>query len=266
MQHCSRIFFVLFSLVFLTAYAPKSESAGLAFTVTPMITDLTVAPGATQTGLINIDDNAPVGSTPVNVKVSVKDWTLDQNGNAQYSEPGTTPGSCANWLTVTPLEFTLKGGGPTIARYSITVPPDAQGCYRCILFFTTAPLPTTVQGTRFDLCAKIGNTIYVQVGPAVHRAKITDLQLTAKNVSLTVQNTGSSYIRLGGDIKIADASGTILQQVKIPGDAVLPGSDNTRIVPIELPSALATGSYTITALLDYGGDALLGARVNATLP
>jgi len=262
----SKLFFVLLTLVFLTARLSVAIAGGLAFSVTPMITDLTINPGATQTGLIAIDDNTPAGSTPVDVKVSVKDWTLDNYGNAIFSDPGTTIGSCASWLTITPFEFTLKGGGPTQARYSITVPPDAQGCYRCIIFFTTAPLPTAMTGSRFDLAAKIGDTIYVQVGPPVRRAKITDLSLFADSVRLTVQNTGSSFIRLGGDVKITDSTGAVVQDVKIPGVAVLPGTDGTRIVPMDLSATLPSGTYTVTALLDYGGDALLGARVNATLP
>ena len=261
-----RIFFVIFSLVYFTVPMAKLFASGLAFSVSPMISDLTIAPGTTQTGLIALSDGAPAGSKPIDVKVSVKDWTLDQNGQAIYSDPGTEPDSCAGWMQISPTEVSLPGGPPVLVRYTIKVPADAQGCYHCIAFFTTAPVPSTVNGAKANICAMIGNTIYVQVGPVVHRAKIASLSMTANNVTLGVENTGSSYIRLGGEIKISDPTGKLVQDVPIPADAVLPGTAGTRLVPIKLASQLPDGAYTITALLDYGGDALLGARVNATLP
>jgi hypothetical protein len=266
MQIHSRIFFVFCCLVFFTGADTALLADGLSFSVSPMISDLTIAPGSTHTGLIAVSDNVPAGTPTVNVKATIKDWTLDNYGHPVYSDPGTTPGSCASWLQLTPIELALKGGPPSLVRYTITVPPDAQGSYHCIVFFTTTPLENFAKGASANICAMIGNTIYVQVGPPVKRAKITDIELTAKTVTVTVENTGSSYVRLGGAVKITDSAGKLLQQVDIPADAVLPGANSTRIVPIDLNSVLASGAYTVTALLDYGGQALLGARINATLP
>lgn len=266
MQYSLRVFFVFFSLVILTVPVARLRADGLSFNVTPMITDVTAEAGTTQTGLITLRENASPDSPPLRVKVSVKDWALNRSGEPQFLAPGTTLGSCASWLQVTPQELSVPAGQPQVVRYTLTVPPGAQGSYHAIIFFTTAPLPGRVNNRSVGVSGCIGNTIYVQVGSPVHRAKITGLMLTAKNVTLMVQNTGSSYLRLKGVVKIANASGDIVQQITLPGGVVLPGPDGTRVITLATPSLPQAGSYTATVVLDYGGDVLLGARTHAKLP
>jgi hypothetical protein len=266
MQSMTRLFFVALNLIFLTVSATLLRADGLSFNLTPMITDLTVAPGASQTGLITVRNNSTDGSVPLRFKVTLKDWTLDINGQPKFSDPGSQTDSCAPWIQVTPIELSVPTNQPQIVRYTVTVPPGAQGSYHCIVLFTTALVPTIATATTVRVTGCIGNTIYVQVGPAVRRAKVVSMTLTAKNVVLTVQNTGSSYIRLGGVVKINDPVGNEVQEIKIPGVVVLPGANNIHIVTMATSPNLPSGSYTTTAIIDYGGDALLGARINAAVP
>ena len=261
-----RICLVLTSLVIFTVSAPRLRADGIAFNVTPMIADLTAEAGTTQTGVITLSDNSAADSAPLRVKVAVKDWTLTVSGDPHFFEAGTTPGSCASWLTVTPQELSVPSGQPQVVRYTLAVPPGAQGSYHAIVFLTTAPLPSHVNNRNVLVSGCIGCTLYVQVGPCVRRAKITALTMTANNVTLTLQNTGSSYLRLKGVVKIAGSDGEVVQQITIPGAVVLPGENGTRTITLPLSSAAATGSYTATAILDYGGDVLLGARANVVVP
>ncbi len=265
MHYRLQLFFVLLYLVFVTGLSPKLDADGLSFNVTPMITDLSIEPGASQTGLTSVRDNNAVGSPPIRFKVSLRDWTLDQSGQPTFADPGTMPDSCAPWMTVTPSELSVSPGQDQLVRYTVTAPPGSQGSYHCIILLTSAPEPAIVHNTSVNVCGCIGNTVYVQVGPPVYRAKITSLAVTTKNVALTVENTGSSYVRLGGVVKIADSTGNVIQQIKIPGYVVLPGSNNLRIVTMDTLSDLPSGAYTATAILDYGGDALLGARIHVNI-
>jgi hypothetical protein len=266
MKHILRLFFVIFIPVLVTVLPSTAFAEGSSLSVSPMVSDMTVAPGTTQTGLITLRFNSMEGAPPVDLKVSIKDWTIDTAGKPIFTEVAAKRDSCANWVQIDPLELSIPAGESKDIRFTVTVPPGAQGSYHCIVFFATAPTPNIYKVDNAQISTVIGNTIYVQVGPVVRRAKVTEMALTNNNVSLTVQNTGSSYFRVNGIVKIADSSGNVVQQVDVPRSVVLPGTDNTRTIDISLPSTLKSGAYTSTAILDYGGDALLGARINATVP
>jgi hypothetical protein len=262
-----RLFFVFATLVNFTVAVGAVRADALSFNVTPMISDLTVAAGTSQTGLITVRDSAEAGSATLRLKVSMEDWTLDELGKPSFTASGTSTDSCAPWIQINPVELSVNPGQPEIVRYTVTVPATAQGSYHCIVFFTSAPLPSATMGSSVRVSGCIGNTVYVQVGPPVRRAKITALTITPKTVTITVQNTGSSYLRLAGEVKIASGSeSNVVQQINIPRAVVLPGNNSKRVITINTSSDLGTGSYVVTAVLDYGGDVLLGARTNATLP
>ena len=84
--------------------------------------------------------------------------------------------------------------------------------------------------------------------------------------SVTIENTGSSHIRLAGVLQFRDEGGKIVQQVNLPGGVVLPGEQNVRDLLVDTPKDLAAGKYTVTAVVDYGGEVLVGARSQYAVP
>ena len=114
--------------------------------------------------------------------------------------------------------------------------------------------------------SRIGSTLYLQVGAQARRARITRLEVTPTNAAVTVENTGTSHLRLKGMLQLHGADGKLVQQLEFPGGVVLPGAEGVRDFKIPGLKLPAPGSYTATVILDYGGEALLGARTHVNAP
>ena len=261
------LFFLPLILVILTALPVLAGP--LSFTVDPMAVETAGTPGAPVTGVITVDNPlsgkpGDVGET-VRLRVYAQDWTLDRAGTPQFGRPASTPGSCSGWLQVNPVEVVVPPGESRPVRYTLSVPPGASGTYHTILMFATAPTPMQAGQRVVSINGRIGSAIYVQVGPQVKRARITAFSVMPQNTTLTVQNTGNSHVRLKGTLQFRDGDGHLVQQVPLPGGVILPGADNVRDLSLPTPH-IAGGPYVVTALLDYGGDVLAGARTHVHLP
>jgi P pilus assembly chaperone PapD len=251
-------------------------AADLSFSVDPMTTEITAQAGAELTGVIQVKCEEPAASqatpaahlprAPLRLRVYPMDWTLDRQGGPQFLKPGTTPGSCSNWLQVNPVELAVPAGEAQSVRYTIRVPEGVQGTFRTILMFETAPEPAAAGPRVMAFNGRIGSTLYVQVGPQAKRARITRFSVTPEKSFVTVENTGTSHIRLQGTLQFQDASGQMVQQVPLPGGVVLPGESNVREICIDTPRLPRKSAYTVTVLLDYGGEVVLGARAHVTTP
>ena len=57
-----------------------------------------------------------------------------------------------------------------------------------------------------------------------------------------------------------------MREEKLPGAVVLPHHDNRRELNVSWTTPLPTGEYTVTAIVDYGGEELLGAETPIKLP
>lgn len=241
----------------------------LSFTVDPMTLETAATAGTPQTGVVTISN--PLSGRPgelgipARLRVYAQDWTLDRQGTPQFTRPGTTPGSCSGWLRINPVEVVVPPGQSRPVRYTFTVPPGASGTYHTILMFETTPTPMQ-QGQRVvNINGRIGSALYIQIGPQVRRARITGFSVTPQDATLTVENTGNSHIRLKGTLQFRDGDGHLVQQVPLPGGVVLPGADNVRELRLKTPP-FQHGAYAVTALLDYGGEVLAGARTHVHLP
>jgi hypothetical protein len=273
------------------------------FQIDPIVVETTAVPGVPQTGVINItNNNTPVpvvtpaaagatSATPANpsatpppsasttdaatpapdsagsirVRLYTVDWTLERNGNPVFQDANTLPDSCASWIQFNPIELDINAGQTISIRYTVSVPPTAQGDYRCMLMFETVPNPSPVKRKTMFVAGRIGCAIYVQVGPESKRLRITALQATPQNVVVTVEDTGTTHVRLAGTVRFEDAGGTLVGQEKLTGGVLLPGENNERDLTVQTP-ALRPGTYTVTAILDYGAESLLGARSHVTIP
>jgi P pilus assembly chaperone PapD len=244
------------------------RAADLSFSVEPMTTEITAQAGGEHTGVIRVKCEAPAEShdAPLRLRIYPMDWTLDRKGGPQFLKPGTTPGSCSNWLQVNPVELTVAPGETQVVRYTIRLPEGAQGTFRTILMFESAPEPTKTGPRMMAINGRIGSTLYVQAGPQAKRARITGFTVGPESTQVTVENTGTSHLRLQGVLQFRDQSGQMVRQVSLPGAVVLPGENNVREIRLETPRMPTGGTYAVTVLLDYGGEVLVGARAHVTMP
>ena len=249
----------------------SAHSQGVSITATPMMTEISANSNAQQTGVITLK-HEPTGKPgdkqrdPVHVRVYVADWTLDPAGNPLFLKAGASGESCASWIQVNPVEVTIESGAMAQVRYTLSVPPEAQGTYRAMLMFETDTMSAQVRGQKVAINGRLGCALYAQIGPLVRRARITGFALSGARLSLNVENTGTTHLRLKGRIEFQDASGRLLAQMALPGTVLLSGKDNLRVFRVDAPSLPSGVPITMTATLDYGGETLLGARAHVTLP
>ncbi len=260
--------FLFFALAFLRAsYAGASP---VAFQVDTMTIETTMNAGDTKTGVITVNNVAQPGqagdnSDSIRLRVYAVDWTLDRSGKPIFVAPGSQPDSCSSWIKISPVELEIPAGQSSQVRYTVSVPPGTQGTFRSMIMFETAPEPTKAGPRVMVVNGRIGSALYVAVGPQVKRMRVVSFSATPQNVMLTLENTGNTYARLKGSLQFQDATNHMVQQVALPGAVVLNGQNNQRDFTIPTPK-LPSGSYTVTAVVDYGGAVLVGARTHVTVP
>jgi hypothetical protein len=190
---------------------------------------------------------------------------MDRAGTPEFHKPNTLPGSCSPWLQINPVDLTVAPGETQEVRYTLDVPANAQGTYRTILMFETATTPGAGGSRPVNVRGRVGSVLYVQVGTLAKRARVKEFHVTPEKTRVTVENTGTSHLRLKGTLQFRNAKDEIVQQVPTPGAVILPGGEALRDLIIDTPK-LPSGPYTVTLLLDYGGEVLLGARARVQLP
>ena len=159
----------LFSLVLLSAVGHCSVS------VMPMEAKLTMpADGGRLADDIEIFNS---GSTPTHVTASVMDWTMTEAGDPQFSEPGTQPRSCAAWIQLNPMSFSVPPGKSVRVRYSIAPRAIAEEHW-AMVFFQTRPVPVKASGLGINISTRVGCKIFITPAkPLLHQGKITDMDL-----------------------------------------------------------------------------------------
>jgi hypothetical protein len=251
--------------------AAAPARANISFSLAPMTAELEVKAGEQHTGTLLVSHDVPDGAKadslpPLLLRLYAADWTLDRKGSPTFSKPNSFPGSCSSWVQINPVSLSVKAGEKAEVRYTITVPPGMQGTFRTVLMFESAPQPRTDGDRVVSVNGRIGATVYVHVGPQSKRAKIQKLAVTPESSVVTVENTGTSHVRLKGVLQFRDEAGKMVSEVQLPGGVVLPGESNLRDVTVPTPKLPASGTYTVTAVIDYGGEVLIGARSKVTIP
>jgi hypothetical protein len=259
----------IFAAILLSLLLHPANANTLSFAVEPMTSEVTAKAGAQHTGVITVrHQGSPAlpGAEAIRLRIYAMDWSLNRQGAPEFLKPGAVAGSCSAWVRFNPVEVTLSPGEARPVRFTIDIPAGAQGTFHTVIMFESAPKPARVGQQVVGLNGRIGSTVYVHVGPSVKRARVTQFSLSPTNGNLTIENTGTSHVRLKGTLQFRDETGRMVQQVPLPGAVILPGKNNVRDLALEVPKTLRSGKYQVTALLDYGGEVLLGARAHVTMP
>jgi P pilus assembly chaperone PapD len=252
----------------LTPIGTGSALAQISLNVVPMTVEADVEAGSSYTASIRVqsEPSAQPAATPMRIRVSVMDWTLTLDGTPQFVAASTLPGSCSRWVQVNPAEFELKPGEVQEVRYTLTVPPDARGTFRTILMFEPGRPPARSREQGMTIVGRVGSIIYATVGPHHKSAQISQFSATATGLSLTLENKSDDHLRLTGTVQVKDQTGKVVRDEKLPAAVVLPRPDNRRQLRLNWSRPLPAGQYTITAILDYGGEELLGAETPISVP
>jgi P pilus assembly chaperone PapD len=237
------------------------SSADISVDVSPAKYELQTQPGKQETFPITVRNTS---GAPVHIVASLSDYVVGPSGNYAFAPPGKTPYSLAKDVTINPREFDLEPGAFTQVRFSVDVPASASGEYSNLVFFTTRP---TRHGGGLSIVERIASKIYVMIPESTRiGGEINDVKTQSlgdgQHYLVDFRNTGNAHVYLSGRVEIKQG-GTVVDRVAFPQGMLVERSGKRLIDAVG--KKLPPGSYSVVALVDYGGPNLVAGQANITV-
>ena len=262
----SRFTAVLF-LVFATAigvYAqsptpePTPQQRGNGISLAPARIELEMQPGSETTVVVNLDYHSTgEDSQPVRIVASLNDWTIDRNGEVQFSRANTLPNSASPWLIYSPAETTVTPGNLHAIRVTISVPKDATpGDHLSALIVEQRADNLKLNQNRRQVVIRyrMAAVFYIKV-PQLRRAGSLEslrAEFAENQVIVTplLKNAGNSVVRPLASLKVTDSAGVAVAE--LPQKESLPLLGGAELAqPVVLEKQLAPGTYTVKYRIDF---------------
>lgn len=269
---------LLLAIIPALAAAPAAASAQISLG-SPSVLEHQAAPGETYTGTVVVRNGS---STPQEAKVYHTDYLAFANGTKSYAEPGTTPRSNADWITVQPSYVTVPPHQAVEVSYTVHVPARAArplvGTYWSMLMVEGIPKSSAESRYATHTAGK-----KVQVGI------MTRIRYAVQIVT-HIGDTGTRQVKFANPKAVADTSGKRLQfdlintgerayRPRITLELYTEHGDRvaTRAATRELTypgtslrqsftlGKLPKGRYRALVIVDTGGDDTFGAQFTIAL-
>lgn len=264
------------------ASAPVSSGSGLR--ISPVSTELTINPGASQTVTVYVQN---VTADPVTLQAVVNDFTAsgDESGTpALLLDPSQYAPSHSLKRYVAPLgNITLRPGEQKGVKAVITIPKGVPGggYYGAVRFL---PVGTSTDGRSVTLSASVASLILVRVtGPVKESLQLLSLDAREASGGGRTVFFGShglaavTRFRNDGDVQeqpfgkvLLERGGKVLASYEInnttPRGNVLP--DSIRKFTVSLDKVGLFGKYTLVGNFGYGtnGQLLSGQTTFYVIP
>lgn len=234
--------------------------------------DVAVAPGGTFTGYFTVINKSP---QPREFTVELRDYDRDIHGDLVVLPAGTHPRSLAKFIVaVVPSTFTLRPEQRQQINFSIKIPATERGPHWGAIA-VSSPLPPSQPPQQGSISVTSEEQFLFRIRQtdptnAVNKGRVTGMQVLLPDQSkplrvlIDYENSGTTFQELKGEVRIINAKGDIVVKVAIKPIPVLPGGKLRLEIPIE--QKLPSGNYVAVAVLDFGGDALLGAQARFKIP
>ncbi|GAC1585388.1 MAG: hypothetical protein NVS3B7_20430 [Candidatus Elarobacter sp.] len=237
------------------------SSADISVDVAPAKYELQTQPGKSETFPITVRNTS---GAPVHIVASLSDYTVGPTGNYLFAPAGRGLFSLAKGITVNPREFDLEPGSFTQVRFSVDVPSTASGEYNSLVFFTTRP---TRKGGGLSIVERIASKIYVIIPESTRiGGEIDDVKTQAlgdgQHYLVDFRNTGNAHVYLSGRVEIKQA-GAVVDRIAFPQGLLVERAGKRMIDAVG--KKLSPGSYSVVALVDYGGPNLVAGQANITV-
>jgi P pilus assembly chaperone PapD len=239
-----------------TLWAAAALGQTASISISPLRIEAQVIPGVEKTVSFELFTPASPDGEAGRVVLNLTDWTIREDGSADYTEPGTQPYSASAWVRFSPAAVTLRAGQRQLVRVTILAPPHtAPGVYRTALFVQGRPpaAPKTGEVSGFFLRVRYAFTLYVVIQPVAARAELTDLAVTATASQLqmmpTLVNTGTAHTRPTVQWTVKTAAGAIAAEGGEELRVLLPSATLRQSIARTL--ALAPGSYDASIVVDF---------------
>jgi len=235
------------------------------FEVAPVLMTFNGDPGEIQKKDINLINHSGK-IQKYNLKVA--DYVLEKDGSKKTAPAGSTPHSCADWITINPSFVELNPNQSTTIQALMTVPKNGFSAKWCQIF-----VEATKEQTPFEVDKALASGVFlvprivilVKQTPKSNtnfKAGISGLKEvtkpgdTERNFEALVTNTGDNVIE--ASVSLALANIQTAKEEKFAAVKVTVYPDNSRIVKLHLPKTLTAGKYALAAILDYGHRQPLG--------
>jgi P pilus assembly chaperone PapD len=237
------------------------SSADISVDVSPAKYELQTQPGKQETFPITVRNTS---GAAVHIVASLSDYVVGPSGSYAFAPPGKTPYSLAKDVSINPREFDLEPGAFTQVRFSVDVPASASGEYSNLVFFTTRP---TRHGGGLSIVERIASKIYVMIPESTRiGGEINDVKSQAlgdgQHYLVDFRNTGNAHVYLSGRVEVKQG-GAVVDRIAFPQGMLVERSGKRLIDAVG--KKLAPGSYSVVALVDYGGPNLVAGQANITV-
>lgn len=228
----------------------------------PLTIIIEIPPGENSFGFFKVANS---GETPEEVTVSLADWSLAPNGEIQFAEPGTLTRSLADWINFSPVSFRIEPGEVQRVDFTINAPEDEGGDHWA-LFLVEGSEVTPIAETTGELQTSVGVKVrygikIFQHDPgATKSSRITSMKIVEPDplkIKIVFKNTGNAVLwNVIGWVEIRDETGDTVKKLDIDEFSVLP--DSERELEVMTEEKLPSGKYIALAIIDFGGDFLVG--------
>jgi len=246
--------------------AATSNTSGSGYRVSPVRSDLTIAPGTSQTVTVYVQN---VASVPENVQVIINDFQAaqDESGRPELLLNGQNTAShgLKQYISLPISIFSLQPNEQRAVAVKVTIPLNtAGGGYFGAVRFAPASLTS---GENVNLAPSVASLILVTVpGKIQERLSIASFDvrngdhpqkflLSGKNLQAVArfQNSGNLQEEPFGKVLLKRGN-TVLGSYEInnsdPRGNVLPNS--IRRFSVALPTLHTFGKYTVEGNFGYG--------------
>ncbi len=248
----------LFSLLFILLISPDLFSqAGLS--VSPPRSYFMLNEGETETKTILISN--PSKTSTLELVVSFNDWEYDQKGNNVIKNSGELETSCANWLTVLPDSYFILGPGASYElQLQMNVPEQIgnQQAHTSMMYITQINSEDAIneQGANIKISLRTGVKIYHRK-PVPRNTSVEPVDykyLSEQNIlELTFINDGNVWA--DGTINHLLINQNTGKEIQLDEQVFYSMPDDTRVIQIELPKKLESGSYIVSTIFNTGDKA-----------
>lgn len=225
-------------------------------------------PGSTVRGALRVTNT---GTEVGTARLYGVDATTGQTAGTVYFLRDDPRRHVGTWIVLDREELTLNPGEAEVVTFTVNVAPDAVagnhvgGIVVEDVDLKEGASPSSV-ATQVKLQNRLALAVQVNVpGNAVENLELGGLRPDGGDgyqvLLLQLQNSGTTLLRPSGVVDVHDASGRLIQHLRLNLDTVLP------LTAIEYPvflegTALGQGSYLADLVLSYGSgkQATLSAR------
>jgi hypothetical protein len=263
-MHFAKLLLVVFVIA---ASLPGRVQA--AFVVSPMEHDLQVRAGQRGSSTVLVRNS---GNRALTLKLYLADSRFGPDGKEKDLPLGTLERSCAPWTTLETELVELQPGEMRRVSLDLAPPADVRGSYWTKLYVeeisTPEPDRHELRGRTYQIYTRqrMGVRIFESVlgteerSAVVNRVKV-DTAGEALTVILSVQNTGNALLECQGRVELRNSRGEVLETLQ-PGAKgkffVFPGAQ--RELPVRSTLQLPADSYSVLAVVDYGGESLIAGE------